>query len=43
MIAYLFKLIKCKITKHNWVDAGRCPFTGSTYSACVKCGKTVAV
>jgi hypothetical protein len=33
--------IRCKITKHNYIGSGSCPFTGKTYNVCEKCWNTV--
>ena len=41
MINRIFILIKCKIKKHIFVDAGSCPFTGKTYVACSRCEMTL--
>ena len=38
----MFKIIICKIKKHQLVNAGSCPFTGKNYSACLRCGATIA-
>jgi hypothetical protein len=40
MINQIFKIVVCKIKKHNLVDAGSCPFTGKSYVACLRCGGT---
>lgn len=31
--------IICKIKKHSFVLAGSCPYTGKTYSVCLRCKK----
>lgn len=41
MIKGLFLMIKCKLTKHEYVNSGSCPFTGKTYKVCTKCTITV--
>jgi len=38
----MLKIFICKLKGHNFVDAGSCPFTGKSYSACLKCGATIA-
>jgi hypothetical protein len=42
MINKIFKIIKCKIKSHNFVDAGSCPFTGKDYVGCLRCGATIS-
>lgn len=37
----LFNYFICKFKKHNLINAGACPFTGKSYSACLRCGATV--
>ena len=41
MIKQICLFFICKIKSHNLVDAGSCPFTGKSYSACLRCGVTV--
>jgi hypothetical protein len=41
MILIIFKLIKCLIFGHKYVDAGKCPFTMNEYLGCIVCNKTV--
>jgi hypothetical protein len=33
----------CKIKKHKLVEAGTCPFTGSTYQHCTRCGLMIPI
>ena len=41
MIKDIINYFICKIKKHDMVDAGSCPFTGKTYSGCLRCGGTI--
>jgi hypothetical protein len=41
MIKQIVLFYICKIKSHNLVDAGACPFTGKSYSACTRCGATI--
>ena len=41
MIKQIGLFFICKIKSHNFVDAGSCPFTCKSYSACLRCGGTV--
>jgi hypothetical protein len=41
MIKQIGLFFICKIKSHNFVNAGSCPFTGKSYSACLRCGVTV--
>jgi len=34
----MFNRIKCRIKGHILIQAGTCPFTGSTYEYCERCG-----
>lgn len=36
----MIKAIICIFKKHTLVSAGSCPFTGKSYEACTRCGKT---
>jgi hypothetical protein len=38
----MFKIILCKIKKHQLINVGFCPFTGKNYNACTRCGATIA-
>ena len=38
----MIKAIICIFKKHTLVDIGGCPFTGKSYEACKRCGKTSA-
>jgi len=38
----LFNYFICKFKKHDLVNSGACPFTGKSYSACLRCGVMVA-
>jgi hypothetical protein len=38
----MINFVICKIKKHNFINAGSCPFTGKSYNACTRCGKTMA-
>lgn len=35
--------IICMIKKHTLVEAGTCPFTGSTYQYCERCGAMIPI
>jgi hypothetical protein len=37
----MFKKIRCKITGHNLIKGGSCPFTGKTYEYCTRCNDMV--
>lgn len=37
------KSIFCKIKSHKLVSAGSCPFTGSTYDYCERCGLMIPI
>ena len=37
----IVNVIKCKIKGHILVPAGSCPFTGSTYQHCERCGAMI--
>ena len=37
----IVKMIKCKFKGHQLVAAGSCPFTGSTYEYCERCGAMI--
>jgi hypothetical protein len=39
----MLKYFICKIKSHNLADAGSCPFTGKSYSACLRCGAMIAI
>ena len=39
----IINFLKCKITKHIFISAGACPFTGKSYNACTRCGVTIAI
>ena len=41
MIKQIGLFFICKIKSHNLVDAGSCPFTGKSYSGCLRCGVTI--
>lgn len=43
MIKGMYLIVKCMITKHNYVEGGSCPFTGKTYKVCTKCTMSVEV
>lgn len=36
----MFRSIICIFKKHTLVDIGSCPYTGKSYVACTRCGKT---
>jgi len=42
VIKQLTMFFICKVKSHNFVEAGTCPFTGKTYTACLRCGVTIA-
>lgn len=42
MIKQLMMFFVCKIKSHNLVEAGACPFTGKSYTVCLRCGVTLA-
>ena len=37
MIKFILLKIACSLKGHNLVEAGACPFTGSTYDMCTRC------
>ena len=37
----ILNIIKCKIKGHIFITAGSCPFTGSTYEYCERCGAMI--
>jgi hypothetical protein len=37
----MFKKIKCKITGHDLIKGGSCPFTGKIYEYCIKCNNMI--
>jgi hypothetical protein len=39
----MLKILKCKITGHSYVPAGKCPFTGKEYNACTNCEKIIII
>jgi hypothetical protein len=38
----MLRALICVFKKHTVVDIGGCPFTGKSYEACTRCGKTTA-
>jgi hypothetical protein len=38
----MLKYFICKIKSHTFINAGSCPFTGKSYSACTRCGMAIA-
>lgn len=38
---HLIKKFKCKFVGHKLLQAGTCPFTGSTYDYCESCGMMI--
>jgi hypothetical protein len=47
IVKHMFKMSKAFVLrvfcKHNDSQKGSCPFTGRTYTVCVKCKKRLAV
>ena len=41
MLNKFISIIKCKINGHTLVQAGTCPFTGSTYEYCERCSAMI--
>jgi len=39
----MFNKIKCSIKGHTLIQAGTCPFTGSTYEYCERCGTMIPI
>ena len=39
----MIKYIICKIKSHKLVEAGSCPFTGSTYQYCERCSAMIPI
>jgi len=36
----VFSRLICRIKFHNYLPAGRCPFTNTSYQTCKRCGDT---
>ena len=43
MIKYYINLNICLFKKHQWQNAGTCPFTGNTYKVCQRCTVSEAI
>jgi|Laugrespbdmm15sd_2_1035082.scaffolds.fasta_scaffold00279_10 hypothetical protein len=41
MIRLMFKSLICIAKNHNYVDLGKCPFTGNNYKMCTRCQEMV--
>ena len=41
MIKQLVKSLFCVAKNHNFIDAGKCPFTGNNYMMCIRCEEMV--
>jgi hypothetical protein len=39
----MIKSVICKFKGHNLVEAGSCPFTGSTYQYCERCTAMIPI
>jgi|LauGreDrversion4_2_1035121.scaffolds.fasta_scaffold06075_4 hypothetical protein len=39
----MIKKIVCRIAGHTLVDAGTCPYTGSTYQYCERCTAMIPI
>ena len=39
----MIKKIVCRIAGHTLVDAGACPYTGSTYQYCERCKSMIPI
>jgi hypothetical protein len=42
MIKQIFKSFVCIAKDHEYIDMGKCPFTGSQYQMCTRCQEMVA-
>lgn len=38
---HIVKRLRCRVFGHKLVQAGTCPFTGSTYDYCEPCGMMI--
>jgi hypothetical protein len=38
----MIKYLLCIVKNHNYIESGKCPFTGKTYMVCTRCKETVA-
>ena len=41
MIRLILKSLICIAKNHNFVDVGKCPFTGNEYKMCIRCQEMV--
>jgi hypothetical protein len=39
----LINFLLCEFKGHTYVRTGKCPFTGSTYQSCTRCGDTMPI
>jgi hypothetical protein len=43
MLNKTISIIKCKFKGHTLIAAGSCPFTGSSYEYCERCGVMIPI